>query len=102
MADRDIIDRVAVLFGGMKVGITPAPKKHPHWSIQYRTVVAGVKAQEIMLRIRPHMGERRKDRIDELLKIQSSVGGRNANATSTADFIATVEHISEPNGATVS
>lgn len=65
MTDRDVIERVAVLFGGRAV--TAIPPRKPRWKWTYRTQVEGVGAAEMLVMIRPWMGLRRGERIDQLL-----------------------------------
>jgi hypothetical protein len=65
MTDRDIIDRVATMFGTTTYEM-PAPPKVSHKQ-QWRATVTGVKAAEWMRRLYPWLGERRRARIDEVL-----------------------------------
>lgn len=66
MTDRDIIEKVADLFGTSCVKGS-APLKS-HWKQCYTTRVKGSKAAEIMRLLYPFMGERRKRQIEEALK----------------------------------
>ncbi len=65
MTDRDVVERVALLFGGRRV----TAGKPRNWGKQtvFTTSTQGDSAVQIMRAIRPHMGERRGARIDELL-----------------------------------
>lgn len=65
MADRDVIERAAVLMGS--VAIYTRLSDNPDHSTQYITKVHGDKALDVMKRVRPYMGTRRGARIDELL-----------------------------------
>lgn len=66
MTDQDIIERVARLLGA-SVSVVPPPRKYPSRLTQHRVIVTGETACAFMHLIRPHMGERRGARIDELL-----------------------------------
>lgn len=67
MTDRDIIDRVSAMFG---TSTYLMPKVlHPRGRKQaYRAQVGGTRAAEWMEILRPWMGERRTQRIDEVLR----------------------------------
>lgn len=76
MSDRDVVDRVAVLWGGRKVdclkpGLLGKLDSH-------RVRIGGRKAQEVMRRIRPWLGERRAARVDELLAVSVLKQGGHA------------------------
>lgn len=62
MTDRDIIERVAVLFG---VGyVNESVKKEAHWKTSYQTMLRGSRAVTLMQLLRPFMGVRRQQQID--------------------------------------
>lgn len=65
MTDKDIVERVQRLFGGRAMRKIQPPNDH-HKSL-YLVRVQGKKAQEVMRRIYPHMGQRRREKIDSLL-----------------------------------
>jgi len=64
MTDRDIIERVAGLIGG---SVYDMPRQ-PGRKAAFRAQVSGVKAAEWMRRLYPWLGERRRAKIDEILK----------------------------------
>lgn len=64
MTDRDIIDRVAALFG-MTVTIRQPQKDHHKPS--YVTCLRGKKAIDLMTELRPFMGKRRQEQIDRAI-----------------------------------
>jgi hypothetical protein len=66
MTDRDIIDRVSVLFG-TKTYAKPPARKYPDRRPQWQAQISGVGAAEWMVRLRPWLGERRRAKIDEVL-----------------------------------
>lgn len=59
MTDRDVIERVAKLFG-----VTYLTQQRGKWKTAYRTTLRGARAVKLMKRLRPLMGERRKGQID--------------------------------------
>jgi hypothetical protein len=64
MTDRDVVARAAELMGVGVVAFTPSnPNHRPGWIAQAK----GSRARDLMLMLRPHMGERRKMQIDEAL-----------------------------------
>ena len=71
MTDKDVVDRVADFFGS-KVSISDRTKKLPQWKEAYKTQVGGLKAAQWMMIIYSLMGIRRKEKIEELLKIWKS------------------------------
>ena len=64
MCDEDIIIRAANL---LNTGYYTEPKPNKDHNTQYRIQLVGKKAIPIFNLFRPHMGQRRKDRIDEIL-----------------------------------
>lgn len=67
MADRDVVDRAAVLMGGNSVHALDRTKDRPGHSITFRTRISGRKAVALMRDLLPLMGSRRKEKINELL-----------------------------------
>jgi hypothetical protein len=64
MTDRDVIDRVSVLWGTKVYAIKPRASR-PTAKQCYRVIVCGKKALAWMDRIYPFMGNRRRAKIDE-------------------------------------
>lgn len=64
MTDWDVMNRVALLFGRR---VTPIPPGREGYQPQYRARVQGEPARELMRLLKPHMGQRRAARIEELL-----------------------------------
>lgn len=64
MTDQDVIERVADLLGGIKVGIQPA---QGNWKTQYVVRLKGERAASLMRTLQPLMGARRAERIREVL-----------------------------------
>lgn len=62
MTDKDIIQRVADILG-VKSFWTRQPAR-PGWKVSYQLTVNGQRAVDLMMRIRPMMGERRREQID--------------------------------------
>lgn len=66
MTDEDVVKRAAILFGGNKVRkLNPASNGYQH---TYRTEVAGRPAAHLMVQLKPIMGKRRRNKIDEILQ----------------------------------
>jgi len=65
MTDLDIIQRVANLFG---VSATYIKSRNPKHKDSYSAKVTGLKAVELMKRLYPFMGSRRKQQIEAALK----------------------------------
>lgn len=64
MKDRDIIERIALYFGVTYIHNRPAKGK---WSECFRITLKGQKAVDLMIKLRPLMGERRKSQIDRAI-----------------------------------
>ena len=62
MTDKDIIQRVADILGVRSLW-TRQPAR-PGWKVSYQLAVNGQRAVDLMMRIRPMMGERRREQID--------------------------------------
>ncbi len=87
MTDRDVITRVAELFGN---GVYHMPSKNPNRLDQFRAQISGEGAVEWMKALRPWMGARRGAKIDELLKawaerVPANVGRAVAAKASAAN-----------------
>ncbi|MGC5319329.1 hypothetical protein ACPXB5_11385 [Micromonospora arida] len=69
MCDQDIVERAAALMGAPSVHSKPVQPtdlgnlRRPQW----QAAVMGFQAVEVMARVRPTMGARRRARIDELI-----------------------------------
>lgn len=66
MSDEDVIARLAASFC-RAYHEKAAPSRPSHWSAMFSTEVRGKDASEIMLLVRPYMGERRGAKIDQIL-----------------------------------
>lgn len=70
MTDRDILERLQELFGGH---IYPIKKRETHWKDAWAWCLSSEEdAARCMELIRPHMGSRRGEKIDELLAIRKA------------------------------
>lgn len=69
MRDKDVIERAASLMGTTVRLHRTARGNH---SAMWRTVASCAKAEQIMLAVRPFMGERRGERIDYILSLDLS------------------------------
>ncbi len=66
MVDRDIIERIACLFGGNAIITLPQPNG---WQTQYEITITGKRADAILDRVLPLLGTRRRQRVAELRAI---------------------------------
>lgn len=72
MTDLDVVERVTKLFG---MGFILEPKKQrDHHKKSYLSRVRGQRAIDLMILLRPLMGERRKSQIDRALSSRTPVG----------------------------
>jgi len=75
MTDRDVVQRAADLLGVLSFHERiPA---NPKWKPVYRMQVSGQRAVDLMNRIRPMMGERRRGQIDVALACWNPIWERN-------------------------
>lgn len=79
MTDEDVIKRVATIFG--VAYIYPRRFTDDNWKQSFQVVLRGKKAIELMRRLRPHMGERRTKRIDEVISSYIDRGADIAKLT---------------------
>jgi hypothetical protein len=63
MSDEDVVARVGQIFGTTYFALSP---QKPEWNVLYRTLVRGKRAYEIMRKIYPMMGARRKARFESI------------------------------------
>jgi hypothetical protein len=86
MTDRDIIERVAAMFGNSVYDVPPA-RKFPDRLLQFRAQITGTGAAEWMERVRPWLGQRRRAKLDEVLteyRQQEPTAVRRSRTCSTA------------------
>ena len=68
MCDRDAVERLAEITGaGIVREAAWESKKNPKHSVAYTWTVNGAASLPLMELVRPYMGERRKQKIDEVL-----------------------------------
>lgn len=60
MTDKDVVERVAEMWGNSVQAIKPGPQSH---LTSYGTQISGSRAVEWMMVIRPYMGKRKKEQI---------------------------------------
>lgn len=76
--DYDIIKKVSSLIDGR---IHPATDKrweeNPHWKKAYQTKITGIKAKELMIKLKPLMGERRQKQIQEAIDCYNKYAPKN-------------------------
>jgi hypothetical protein len=61
MTDRDVVERVAKLFGRAVVQLR---RRKPHHKIPYATTIKGGPAAQVMSAVRPHLGRTRQHQVD--------------------------------------
>ncbi len=66
MCDEDVVQRAHKLMGG-ETAVLDRQTAKPHWSDAYEVAVYGVRAEELMRAVLPHMGARRGAKIRECL-----------------------------------
>lgn len=76
MVDQDVVERAALLMGGN--GPTKQRRAHDHWQDQWRTSVSAAKAEAVLQLVYPYLGERRRERVDELFALDLSHRPRKA------------------------
>lgn len=64
MTDRDVVERVAALFGTSVGTVKPGPQSR---LTSYRFTLVGSRAADLMRRLRPWLGRRRQSQIDAAL-----------------------------------
>lgn len=69
MTDEDVIARVSSLFGTSVYVIPKVDDRLQQWRAQS----SGAKAAELMNRLLPHMGERRSNKIKEILSLYGDI-----------------------------
>jgi hypothetical protein len=88
MTDRDVVERVAALFG------TSLHEQRRTYGVSrkltYRAVLTGTRAADLMRALRPLMGERRRAKIDEVLaeyeaRVPTAVRRREACSAAASD-----------------
>lgn len=74
MTDRDVLERAQEIAGGSlterKSPSLTKPNKKPMYRLSWYTA----QAERLLLAIRPYMGERRRQRIDDVLEQRALVG----------------------------
>ncbi|QAY08779.1 hypothetical protein SEA_BOOMERJR_129 [Streptomyces phage BoomerJR] len=70
MTDKDVLERVASLFGG-NVGIAYEAKNN--WKTCYRWICSVDEADKIIKKIYPYLGERRRDKADFYMKLREPI-----------------------------
>jgi hypothetical protein len=85
MADRDIVDRAAVL---LDCAVTPVRARRDGWREAYCVRVRGPRAVEWMRRLRPLMGYRRQGQIDRAVASYAPDPTRHLDDERAADALA--------------
>src|SRR6266566_8861099 len=64
MTDRDVVERVAKLFGRAVVRLR---RRRPHHKVPYATTIKGAPAVQVMCAVRPFLGKTRQLQIDRAI-----------------------------------
>lgn len=73
MSDQDIVEKAALMMGSKVWPARPhGPNKHRH-KIAFRTQVRGKNAIQLMLLLWPGMGQRRRKKIDDIVRAWSQL-----------------------------
>jgi hypothetical protein len=87
MTDRDVVERVAKLFGRAVVQLR---RRKPHHKVPYATTIKGAPAVRIMYFVRPFLGKARQLQIDQAI---SSWQLRRSGRRSRTDSDASLPHV---------
>ena len=68
MTDKDIVERVALIMDGRKVRHEYRNKKNPNHKDMYWMQLQGAAAYRWTMHMKPYLGERRKHKIDWIMK----------------------------------
>lgn len=104
MTDEDVVRKAAVLMGG-KCKRLPHYGRPSHWKTSFEVNVCSEKAIQVMKRILPFMGQRRKAKIEELLERAShrmtpTEVAKNANRVRNKDKFSLSLYEEQMRGAT--
>lgn len=69
MTDRDVVERAAHYFNRKMLSVKPSK---PGGRPQFRAVILGTQAVALMKVLHPHMGERRRTQIEEVLHFEAA------------------------------
>ncbi len=100
MTDKDVVKRVSALFSSK---VYPVKDNRPNTKQAWRTIAYGDKAINIMQLVRPHMGERRGSKIDEVLRSAENrlgppVGSRGGLAKLREEHIPLMRYLHQQHG----
>ena len=68
MTDKDVVERVAAIMDGRKVRHEYRHKKNPNHKDMYHMQLQGAAAYRWTMHMKPYLGERRKNKIDWIMK----------------------------------
>jgi hypothetical protein len=77
MTDRDVVERVAKLFGRAVVQLR---RRKPHHKLPYATTIKGAPAVQVMSAVRPFVGKTRELQIDRAISSWQTRSGRRRRA----------------------
>jgi hypothetical protein len=96
MTDRDVVDRVAKLFGRAEVRLR---RRKPHHELPYATTIKGAPATRVMYAVRPFLGRTRQLQIDLAISSwQARRGPRHRRGARSSDFLSPLVPVADPSG----
>ena len=87
MTDRDVVDRVANLFGRAVVRLR---RRKPHHKLPYATTIKGAPAVQVMYAVRPFLGKTRQLQIDLAISSWQSRSGRRRSRAGGSDSLSPI------------
>src|SRR6266566_2460518 len=95
MTDRDVVERVAKLFGRAVVRLR---RRKPHHKLPYATTIKGASAVQAMCAVRPFLGTSRQVQIDLAISSwQTRRGSRRRSQSGVSDSLTTLV-VEDPSG----
>jgi hypothetical protein len=96
MTDRDVVERVATLFGRAVVRLR---RRKPHHKLPYATTIKGAPAVQVMSAVRPFLGKTRKLQIDRAISsLQTRKGPRHRRRAAGSDSPSALMPLWDPSG----
>jgi len=95
MTDRDVVERVAKLFGRAVVRLR---RRKPHHKLPYATTIKGASAVQVMCAVRPFLGTSRQVQIDLAISSwQTRRGSRRRSQSGVSDSLTPLV-VEDPSG----
>jgi len=96
MTDRDVVERVAKLFGRAVLRLR---RRKPHHKLPYATTIKGAPAAQVMSAVRPHLSKTRQLQIDSaILSWQTRSGPRRGRGADRSDCLSLLVPVADASG----